>query len=123
MRPCISSSGNSCFATDVVDLLLTRDLERAHIIDFNPYAPRTDALLFTYEEILELAQSDREDLPILRAIDSQLHPSAARNAPQYSHNMVPLDMIQASTGQDQAGFAGTWEDAIRRAMDTRDDSD
>ncbi|KJA16961.1 hypothetical protein HYPSUDRAFT_79852 [Hypholoma sublateritium FD-334 SS-4] len=35
----------------VLDLLLTRDLARAHIVDFNPYHPKTDPLLFTYDEL------------------------------------------------------------------------
>ncbi|KAI6168980.1 hypothetical protein EDD17DRAFT_1524187, partial [Pisolithus thermaeus] len=34
----------------VFDLLLTRDLSGGHVIDFNPRAPHTDPLLFTYEE-------------------------------------------------------------------------
>ncbi|KAF5315292.1 hypothetical protein D9619_007381 [Psilocybe cf. subviscida] len=38
----------------IFDLLLTRDLARAHIIDFNPYAPKTDPLLFSYEELAAL---------------------------------------------------------------------
>ncbi|KAH7105045.1 D123-domain-containing protein [Auriculariales sp. MPI-PUGE-AT-0066] len=110
----------------VVDLLLTRDLNRAHIIDFNPYAPRTDSLLFTFDELLAIAEDEvlQTQLPVLRAIDSRNHPSAARNTPQYAHNMVPLDLIQASAGQDYAGFAGNWEDAIREAMaKQQDDSD
>ncbi|EJD43518.1 D123-domain-containing protein [Auricularia subglabra TFB-10046 SS5] len=101
----------------VVDLLLTRDLARAHIVDFNPYAPRTDSLLFTYPELLALAESNPPDLPVLRAIDSRTHDSAVRNAPQYQHNMVPLDMLQAATGQDIESFAQTWDAEIRRAME------
>lgn len=106
--------------TDTVDLLLTRDLARAHVVDFNPYAPRTDSLLFTYSELLNLAQEvaadGRSQLPVLRAIDSRTHPSAVRNSPAYAHNMMPLDMIQAADGQDLESLPSTWSDEIRRAM-------
>jgi len=70
----------------VVDLLLTRSLESAHIIDFNPYAPRTDALLFTYAELYALhldltetaaAAPGVRPMPELRVIDPASHPRSA----------------------------------------------
>lgn len=38
----------------MLDLLLTRDLSGLHVVDFNPYAPRTDPLLFEWSELAEL---------------------------------------------------------------------
>ena len=93
---------------DTLDVLLTRDLTRFHIIDFNPYAPRTDALLFTYDELATLFASATTSTssssaastpaPTLRVIDSRAHPAATRNAPQYQHNMVPLEALTLSEG-------------------------
>ena len=104
--------------TDTFDLLLTRDLSRAHIVDFNPYAPRTDALLFTYEELHALLAHNPNNvpLPVLRVINSRTHPAAARNAPAHQHNMVPLEALSLSHGRDVHDFAEAFKDEIQRSM-------
>jgi hypothetical protein len=97
-------------------VLFTRDLTRFHIIDFNPYAPRTDALLFTYEELASLfdaaattpMSSSSPPAPTLRVIDSPAHPAATRNAPQYQHNMVPLEALTLKEGLNVEEFPTTW---------------
>ncbi|KAF7314227.1 hypothetical protein MKEN_00895100 [Mycena kentingensis (nom. inval.)] len=85
----------------IFDLLLTRDLTRAHIIDFNPFAPRTDALLFTYDNLAGLDG----DTPELRVIDSAAHPAASSTAPANQHNMVPFEALALSSGVDIDAFA------------------
>lgn len=100
---------------DVMDLLLTRDLSRAHVVDFNPYAPRTDSLLFDWSELAEVYNQAQEHgielgvrslrledsaptggppvanppLPLLRIVTSTNQ--SAR--PMYSHNMIPADAL------------------------------
>ena len=100
---------------DVFDFLLTRDLSRGHIIDFNPYHPRTDPLLFTYDELHTrlLARADR---PELRVVNSPSHPAATRNAPAHQHNMVPIEALAMSSGRDVMQFADVWQDEIRKSM-------
>ncbi|TFY74924.1 hypothetical protein EWM64_g9087 [Hericium alpestre] len=108
------------------DILLTRDLERFHVLDFNPYAPRTDALLFTYEELqglLPSSESPAETLPVLRVIDSAAHPAAARNAPTHQHNMVPLEALTLSSGRGMEEFAAVWQEQLRHSMQEDGDSD
>jgi hypothetical protein len=102
--------------SDTLDVLLTRDLSRFHIIDFNPYAPRTDALLFTYDELASLFDAaattsmspSPAPTPTLRVIDSRAHPAATRNAPQYQHNLVPLEALTLSEGLNVGEFPPTW---------------
>jgi hypothetical protein len=111
---------------DTFDVLLTRDLSRFHILDFNPYALRTDALLFTYAELAFLfsatASSTTIPTPVLRVIDSQGHPNATRNAPEHQHNMVPLEVLTLSQGRNMEEFAAAWVDQVRRGA-VADDSD
>jgi len=77
---------------DVIDLLLSKNLARAHIIDFNTYTARTDPLLFTYEELANLfSERSSRAVPALRVINSAAHAMANRNAPDHQHNMVPLE--------------------------------
>lgn len=99
------------------DILLTRDLSRAHIIDFNPYAPRTDPLLFTYEDLLTLLIHDRSLMPQLKLIDSRTHPAATRNAPANQHNMIPFEALTLSNGRDIEQFSDMWKEEIQHAAE------
>lgn len=110
----------------VFDVLLTRDLTRFHILDFNPYAPRTDPLLFTYEELRDISthiRDSNEIIPHLRIIDSPAHPVATRNTPAHQHNMVPFEALSLSEGRDVDSFRKIWEDEIKKGMDESDDED
>lgn len=106
---------HSILVSDVFDILMTRDLSRGHILDFNPYAPRTDTLLFAYEELQSLLDAGTLK-PIFRAIDSRSHPAAARNSPLHQHNMVPFDALDMSSGQAIESFAESWRQNILKSM-------
>jgi len=113
----------------IFDFLLTRDLSRGHILDFNPYAPRTDPLLFTYKELLEIfkekdmtagvhlsnEQPSSPQLPVFRAIDSPSHSAAASNKPAYQHNMVPFEALSLSSGRNIEEFAELWKDETQKS--------
>jgi len=105
----------------VFDILLTRDLARAHVIDFNPYAPRTDALLFTYEELRDLyasciSPSGTTETPELRVISSRTHPAASHSAPQHVHNMMPREALELSAGRSILDFQQTWAEQLSEAL-------
>ncbi|KAG8852107.1 hypothetical protein FRB96_008908 [Tulasnella sp. 330] len=110
----------------VVDVLLTRSLESAHIIDFNPYAPRTDALLFDYQELQAMYNTASQDPshhhPEVRVITSASHPRASRNAPIHQHNMVPREALELSQGRDVEGFRESWVEGIKKAMEAEPSS-
>lgn len=106
---------------DTFDVLLTRDLERCHIIDFNPYSPITDPLLFTYDELLIQLEDTLSDgsprwTPIFKVIDSPAHPAAVSNAPIHWHNMVPFEALSLSNGRDIEEFAEVWREEIQASM-------
>ncbi|KAF8558299.1 D123-domain-containing protein [Imleria badia] len=117
----------------IFDLLLTRDLSRAHLLDFNPYAPRTDPLLFSYQELHAIyIRATREhhqssdgsstvlDLLEFRVVDSPMHPAAARSTPAHQHNMVPIEALSLSEGKSITEFSGIWRDEVKRAMQDED---
>ncbi|KAH7873161.1 D123-domain-containing protein [Lentinula edodes] len=112
-------------ASYVLDLLLTRDLSSAHIVDFNPYAPRTDPLLFSYEELRDIVNEDRATdtlaqltapLPHFRVIDSPSHPAASCKSPANQHNMVPFEALSLSNGRDIEDFKELWEKSIKESL-------
>ncbi|KAJ6584919.1 cytoplasmic protein [Mycena capillaripes] len=100
------------------DFLLTRDLLRGHVLDFNPYAPRTDPLLFTYDDLHALSLSSDPDTTLeLRVIDSRAHPAATSNAPAHQHNMIPFEALSLSSGRDIEEFADAWKEGIVQSME------
>lgn len=90
-------------------------------MDFNPYIPNTDPLLFTHGELLTLLEDalsgdSPRTLPAFKVIDSPAHPAAARNAPIHQHNMVPFDALSLSSGKDIGEFAEAWGNEIQTSM-------
>ncbi|KAF5389312.1 hypothetical protein D9757_003494 [Collybiopsis confluens] len=108
----------------IFDILLTRDLSRAHIIDFNPYASRTDPLLFSFEELQRVLEEHAhsslpelaEEPPSFRTIDSPSHPAASCQVPANQHNMIPFEALSLSNGRDIEEFKTVWQESIMESM-------
>ncbi|KAF9454732.1 D123-domain-containing protein [Macrolepiota fuliginosa MF-IS2] len=108
----------------IFDFLLKRSLTSGHIIDFNPYSPRTDPLLFTYKELHALSEDAAAEIGF-RVIPSADHPAAASNIPVFQHNMVPLEALTLSAGRSVDEFTDALRDRINESMhySTDEDSD
>ncbi|KIJ30452.1 hypothetical protein M422DRAFT_234819 [Sphaerobolus stellatus SS14] len=104
----------------VFDIHMTRDLSSAYILDFNPFHPMTDSLLVTYEELLDLYNSEGLQ-PHLHTVSSPSHPAAARNAPANQHNAIPYDALQLSSGVDIDSFARQWEEQLKTSQQESDE--
>ncbi|KAG8832050.1 hypothetical protein FRC17_002160 [Serendipita sp. 399] len=104
----------------VMDVLLTRDFQRLHIVDFNPFAAKTDPLLFRYDELhtIFVSSGQLQFVPSLRVIENPAHPYANTNAPSYQHNMVPLDVLALSHGRNTVDFANALAEAAQEANAT-----
>ncbi|WWD18786.1 hypothetical protein CI109_103241 [Kwoniella shandongensis] len=110
----------------IFDLYLSPKMTSAKIIDFQPYRPSTDPLLFTYDELLDITETafeppsdsevTRPRLPIFKIIESRAHPDANRNAPAYQANMMPLEMIEMGEGRNMAEFKEAWDEAVAAGM-------
>ncbi|TIB68603.1 hypothetical protein E3P77_00973 [Wallemia ichthyophaga] len=82
--------------------------DRVILVDFNVYALRTDSLLFSYEELSELAQSDAFPFKV---IDTPADP-LAQTGSYYASSAVPKDLIEASQGKNAMEFQQTWNELI-----------
>jgi len=111
------------WATDdyIFDVILTRNLESGHVMDFNPFAPRTDPLLFSYQELLSLHENPCP-APTLKFIDSRTHSAATRSAPANVHNMVPFEMLSLGAGQSIEEFSQKWQEEIQKSLVDEDGS-
>lgn len=69
----------------MLDVYVTRDQSRVFVIDFNPFAPRTDPLLFSYPELhdLFLSASSASAPPSLETLTSPT-PVSSTPAPPVS---------------------------------------
>jgi hypothetical protein len=123
----------------VFDVYIPPPHARVWLIDFNPWAPRTDPLLFSWLEILEMTQRDQEETTMEGQFDgsdadnededvevtSQFIPEfrlVGRNDPeaynfntsQYSAHKLPKDVVDASL-EGEAGlrdFMGQWREIV-----------
>lgn len=77
----------------VLDVYVTKDLGRVWIIDFNAWLPRTDPLLYTFDE-LEQLHLDPPAQAELRVLEDKRLSSAGGTGATYSSNMVPTDLVQ-----------------------------
>ena len=100
----------------VFDVYLTRNLDRGFLMDLNPWLPRTDPLLWSYDELASL--EPKTPVP-LRVLTSAAQASQA--LPTYSAHMVPSDVVDMSQGQNIAEFAQQWSSQLKEATAAEDD--
>ncbi|CAG8528509.1 4408_t:CDS:2 [Cetraspora pellucida] len=105
---------NKFFNRDYVfDAYVTRNRERVWLIDFNPFGPMTDSLLFTWEDILTAAGP-----PIFRIITSQSQASQSRSQP-FATNRFPREVFDLSQGQTVVEFAERFQRELMIEDDNR----
>ena len=127
----------------VFDVYIPPPHDRTWLIDINPWAPRTDPLLFSWLEILQMrgfnedittsdgrletveeGVGDQEDeseeevglTPEFRLVNRDDPEAYSFNTPQYSAHKLPKDVVDAS-GDGEAGlrdFMGQWRDILRK---------
>jgi hypothetical protein len=97
------------FTAVVFDVYVTRDESKVFLIDFNPFAPTTDPLLFFWEELIPGIPL----IPFFRVIASEIQASQAMQA--FSHNRYPQEVVGMSDGASIAEFAKKWREALADA--------
>ena len=127
----------------VFDVYIPPPHDRTWLVDINPWAPRTDPLLFSWLEILQMRGPINEDVimsdgglenieegmgdegdkseevgftPEFRLVNRDDPEAYSFNTPQYSAHKLPKDVVDAS-GDGEAGlrdFMGQWRDILRK---------
>ncbi|KAF9942273.1 hypothetical protein BGZ67_002290 [Mortierella alpina] len=90
------------------DVYITRNRERIYLIDFNPFAQKTDSLLFEWEELL-LTQ-ERLSLRLLASEAAGQHMQQP-----FAFNRYPSDVTDLSNGQTVAEFAEAFYKKVQTA--------
>lgn len=107
---------SSRYSLDVFDIYINKDNTKVFLIDFNPYAPQTDSLLFSWEELqdISLAFDPSSSIPTVRIINSTIE--ASQSMPSFSHNRYPADVIDLSAGASIAEFAKEWQTVLEKGV-------
>ena len=117
----------------VFDVYIPPPHERVWLIDINPWAPRTDPLLFSWLEILEMVegvQRESEDseteledngseidcpiTPEFRLVGRNDPEALYFNTSQYSAHKLPKDVVDASLdgGVGMRDFMAQWREVV-----------
>ncbi|KAI9789892.1 MAG: hypothetical protein M1835_001359 [Candelina submexicana] len=132
----------------VYDVYIPPPHKRVWLIDINPWAPRTDPLLFSWLELLTMERpdsrrqspheddsssddtpdeeendDDEDDLPIFRLVKRDDPEAYSFNTPQYSAHKLPKDVVDASVGGPGPlrEFADQWKSIV--ASQEREDGE
>ncbi|KAG0297847.1 hypothetical protein BGZ96_004498 [Linnemannia gamsii] len=101
------------------DVYITRNKDRIYLIDFNPFAQKTDSLLFDWKELLQLDLEDKEQLdhlPAMRLLESEAAGSHMQQP--FAFNRYPADVTDLSNGQTVAEFAEAFYKKVQAASTT-----
>ncbi|KAJ9642047.1 hypothetical protein H2199_005262 [Coniosporium tulheliwenetii] len=132
----------------VFDVYVPPPHEKVWLVDINPWAQRTDPLLFSWLELLEMPAPGEDDgsdteteeeeadeemfVPELRLVRKDDPEAYGFSTPQYSAHKLPRDVVDASRGGESGlrEFAEQWKEVLarrqreeegRRARMTRED--
>jgi len=89
---------------------------RGHLIDMNPFAPRTDPGLFEWNEILEMRDGEVE-VRFVKENERRI------GGLEFSAQRVPRDVVDASQGRGVVEFAVEWEEMLRNGVQNDVESD
>jgi len=101
----------------VFDMYIPRTRLRAHLIDLNPFAARTDPGLYTWSEILANTGEGEVDIRLVGKEDRGIA------GMEFSAQRVPREVVDASQGKGVVEFAVEWEEMLRKGVQNVEDSD
>lgn len=106
----------------VFDVYVPAPHDRVWLVDINPFAPRTDSLLFAWDELLAIDPSNPEFEYDIR-LQERENASRTFGGTVHSENYVPKDIVDASlTGEGIAKLAKQWQ-TMMNMEDPGSDSD
>ena len=95
----------------VFDIYIPRTRMRAHLIDMNPFAPRTDPGLYEWREVLAMTEDQDVEIRLVREEDRGIA------GIEFSAQRVPRDLVDASQGKSVVEFAVEWEEMLRKGVE------
>jgi hypothetical protein len=120
----------------VFDVYIPPPHQKVWLVDINPWAKRTDPLLFSWLELLTMPEPPMSDadeaenadeeifIPEFRLVKKDDPEAYSFASPQYSAHKLPLEVINAASGTagGLADFASKWQDMLAKQQQEDDSS-
>lgn len=105
------------FVFDIYIPVMNANKRRTWLIDINPFAPRTDPLLFSWLELLGLPYEgdEADNRPVELRLVKEGDPEAySFSSPQHSASRLPQEVVQAGLEGEEAvwEFAARWREIV-----------
>lgn len=92
----------------IIDVYIPRPFDKVWIVDINPFSRKTDSLLFTWHELLEVNPREIHTYDIRLISETNLGRFSKK---EFSENQVPIDVIDASVNSEtMIELARKWQD-------------
>ncbi|KIX09866.1 uncharacterized protein Z518_00947 [Rhinocladiella mackenziei CBS 650.93] len=108
----------------VFDVYIPPPHERVWLIDINPWAPRTDPLLFSWLELLQIPEPEEDTIvdPEFRLVQRDDPEAYQFAATKYSAHKLPKEVVDASMAPgDMKNMMEEWRKVIDKQIE--EDSD
>ncbi|SMN19891.1 similar to Saccharomyces cerevisiae YLR215C CDC123 Protein involved in nutritional control of the cell cycle [Maudiozyma saulgeensis] len=77
----------------VLDIYIPRPFDKIFLIDINPFAKKTDPLMFSWNELMTKEKNEEDDYELRLVLKNNTGRFACK---EHSENQVPDDVVQAS---------------------------
>ena len=98
----------------VFDIYIPRTRLRAHLIDMNPFALKTDPGLYEWNDILRMTGHEGVEIRIVEEENRGI------TGMEFFAQRVPQEVVQASHGKSVIEFAVEWEKILREGVNEND---
>ncbi|CCE61381.1 hypothetical protein TPHA_0A03030 [Tetrapisispora phaffii CBS 4417] len=106
----------------VLDVYIPRPFDKVFLIDINPFARKTDPLMFSWSELetLHKLSSQKDDYELRLLTETNVGRFAHK---EHSENQVPIDIVEASLNPDAIKeLADKWSELLKKQDDYDSDS-
>ncbi|CCE91117.1 cell proliferation protein CDC123 TDEL_0C02280 [Torulaspora delbrueckii] len=104
----------------VIDIYIPRPYNKLFLIDVNPFSRKTDALMFSWNELLTKEVNENEDYELRIVPENNVARFATK---EHSENHVPKDVLEASLNPEAIKeLSEKWQELLR-CQELEDDSD
>lgn len=101
----------------VLDIYIPRPFDKIFLIDINPFAKKTDPLMFSWNELITKEQNEENDYELRLVLKNNTGRFACK---EHSENQVPDDVVQASLDPNSIReLAEKWKELL--AMQDKDE--
>lgn len=107
----------------VLDIYIPRPFNKCYLIDINPFARKTDPLLFSWNELLTMKETLSNDMDYALRLVKENNPARFATM-EHSENHVPKDIVEASLDPNAIReLTEKWKELLSKQLQDESSSD